>query len=143
MQRHQLSRKWKDHAQVTASDRVDTLRIPQLRALHAELPAGFCQLFFFLLRFLDAVSVLYPLIMLPGVNEETQQNHGGEPRHHNVVAIALHIGFADDVAVDDSLFQMDFYGHQLLSHTRSFALRARGLRRTSSSPAVTTFFVRT
>ena len=38
---------------------------------------------------------------------------------------------------------MDFNGHQSLSHARNFALRARGLPRTSASPAVTTFFVST
>src|SRR5262245_64109292 len=57
--------------------------------------------------------------------------------------MASEIGFANHVAIDDAFFNMNFDGHQILSQARSFALRARGLRRTSSSDAVTTFFVST
>src|SRR5262245_7967819 len=52
------------------------------------------------------------------------------------------IRLTDNVIVD-ALLNMNFDRHQLLSHARSFALRARGLRCTSSSDAVTIFFVST
>jgi len=139
---HNLARNGKDHTQVAACDRIDSLRITKRSAFQLKLAGGLRQLLFFLLRFLDAIAILDPLVVLPRIREETKQKHPSQHRHDKVIAAALIIGFANNVAVDDALFKTDLNGHQFFSHARNFALRARGLLRTSSSVAVTTFFVR-
>src|SRR5262249_5120175 len=75
------------------------------------------------------------------IKKQTHQKGAEQTCHAEVLAPVLDVVLTNDVAVAEPLLQMNFDCHYALSHARSFALRARGLRRTSSSDAVTTFFV--
>src|SRR5690349_12589689 len=81
--------------------------------------------------------------MLPAISEQAEEEHPSQCGDDDVIAMTLYIWFPNYIVVDDALFEMNFYRHQLLSQARSFALRARGLAATSSWLATTTFFVNT
>src|SRR5881628_1258207 len=108
-----------------------------------KLAPDLSQLLFLLLGLLDAIAVLDPLVVLPAVGKETEQKNPSQCRHDDVITMAFRVALADHAIVDDPFFKMDFNGHQLLSHARNFALRARGLPCSSFSFAATTFLVRT
>src|SRR5262249_44616827 len=108
-----------------------------------ELVRHLRELLLLLLGGLDFVARHPPLVMLPAVKEEAEEEGSEQARHTDVLAPVSTIRLANDVQVVDAFFKMNFNGHQLLSQARSFALRALGLRRRSSSEAITTFFVST
>src|SRR5207237_10655786 len=110
-----------------ARNGIDALRITERCALESKLALDLRQLLLFLLNFFNSVAVLNPLIMLPAVGKQAEQKHGSQCGNNDVIAMALRVGFADDVVIDDTFFEMDFDSHQLLSQARNFALRERGL----------------
>src|SRR5262249_40862701 len=97
-----------------------------------------------LLRLFDAICILNPPVMLPTIKQKTESEESGDQRNQDVFATAADIGLANDGCIVDPFVEVDFDSrHYFFSHARNFALRARGLRRTSSSTAVTTFLVNT
>src|SRR2546426_3500207 len=94
---NELAGKRNDHAELLPRNGIDSLGIGERRSLELKLAADLRQLFLLFLRFLNPVSVLNPLVVLPAVSEKTEQEHRSQRSHDDVITIALRIGLAYDV----------------------------------------------
>src|SRR6266849_10497352 len=97
------------------------------------------------LQLLDLVAMAEQLEMLPRREEQDQHEERGDAGRLPELALPRPVDLADDRVVPHILLDGVLEGlHQaILSATRSLALRARGLRSTSSSRGTIGFFVKT
>src|SRR5688572_27326154 len=92
------------------------------------------------LHTLDLVSVAEQLEVLPGREQDDQDEKCADAEGSPQLALARFVHLAHDRIVPDVLLDGVFEvqrAHASLSIARSFALRARGLRATSASAGVT------
>src|SRR5262249_9594190 len=110
-----------------------------------------CGLFlrgFLPLQLLDLIPVPQQLEVLPRREEQGNDEECGNAHRLPQLALALLIDLADDRVVADVFLDRVFEGFRhdqaaTFSAARSFALRARGFRSTSSSVGVIGFLVST
>src|SRR5437762_13512457 len=97
------------------------------------------------LHLLDLITMAEQLEMLPCREEQDEHEERGDTDRLRELDLPRLVHLADDRVVAHILLDGEFEGlHQaILSATRSLALRARGLRSTSSSRGTIGFFVNT
>src|SRR5207248_1869018 len=97
------------------------------------------------LHALHLIAVAQQLEMLPGREEQHEDQQAGHTDRLPQVALTSFVDLAHDRVVANVFFYRVFerFHQATLSAALSFALRALGLRRTSSSSGMSGFFVRT
>src|SRR5262249_767220 len=97
------------------------------------------------LQLLHLVPVPQQLEMLPGREQQDGDEESGDADRLPQLALLLLVDFPDDGIVANVLLDrvLERLHQDILSAARSFALRARGFRPTSSSRGTSGFFVST
>src|SRR4051812_37839717 len=124
---------------------LDAARGSQRIELEPQLLSGFFFRRTLTIQFLDLVAVPQQLEVLPRGKEQRRHEEHGNARSFPQFAQPGFVDFADHGIVADVFFDGVFerLHHVILSAARNFALRARGLRATSSSVGTSGFFVST
>ena len=101
MERDELAGSGDDHPELFPRNGINSLRIAQRCALQPKLASGLSQLLLLLLGFLDAIAVLDPLVVLPAVSKQAEQENRSQCRHDDVITMAFRVDLADHAVVDD------------------------------------------
>src|SRR4051812_2911568 len=135
----------RDEVQLVGGERLDPLR--RLERVDLELEAARDVLLggALALQLLHLVAVAQQLEVLPGRDQEDEHEEAGDADRLPQLALPRLVDLADDRVVADVFLDgvLERFHQAILSAARSLALRARGLRSTSSSPAISGFLVST
>ena len=123
-------------------DRLDAVQVLEARLLEAQLAVLLDQPLALALHLLRRDAGLAHLEVRPRVEHGAAHEHRDAQQQPDDVAVGPGIALADDLGVvEPHATSRSVCAVGMLSITRSFALRARGLRRISSSPGRIGFFV--
>src|SRR5579884_2915971 len=137
----------RDEVQRLGGERLDARGRPQRFDFELQPPRRLLLGGALALHLLDLIAVAQHLEVLPGREQQDDDEEGGNRDRLPHLPVAFFVHFADDRVVADVLLDrvLEGFGHRyaILSTARSFALRARGFRATSASPGTIGFFVST